>query len=184
MRRRRCLWCLIVEASGTSFPEISLIRAFKPRLFTVGPALLVLAAACSGGGDDTLLRHGVPAGQCRRDPVTGTPEDAPDVVGWNTDWSKNHDRPLRTDQHRLDPRDAILPDDPKFESVDDASQWLDGREPVAFLELDGEASGLPLRILTWHEIVNDEVAGVPVAVTYVRSATAQSDSTAGSTARR
>ena len=149
--------------------EFSLIRAFKPRLFTVGPALLVLAAACSGGGDDTPSGTASPPGNAGETPVTGTPEDAPDVVGWNTDWSKT-----TIDLSELirgigssDPRDAIPPlDDPKFESVDDASQWLDGREPVAFLELDGEARAYPLRILTWHELVNDEVAGVPVAVTY------------------
>lgn len=40
-------------------------------------------------------------------------------------------------------------------------------EPVMVLELDGaEARAWPIRYLTWHEIVNDEVAGVPVAVTF------------------
>jgi hypothetical protein len=33
-------------------------------------------------------------------------------------------------------------------------------------ELDGDARAYPLQILTRHEIVNDEVAGVPVAVTF------------------
>ncbi|MCU9848693.1 DUF3179 domain-containing protein [Defluviimonas sp. WL0024] len=44
---------------------------------------------------------------------------------------------------------------------------LDDREPVMVLEL-GEAKprAWPIRYLTWHEIVNDEVAGVPVAVTF------------------
>ncbi|MDI3336142.1 DUF3179 domain-containing protein [Defluviimonas aestuarii] len=40
-------------------------------------------------------------------------------------------------------------------------------EPVMALEVDGaEARAWPIRYLTWHEIVNDEVAGVPVAVTF------------------
>ena len=39
-------------------------------------------------------------------------------------------------------------------------------EPVIVLEIDGEAKAYPLRILIWHEIVNDELAGVPVVVTY------------------
>ena len=43
---------------------------------------------------------------------------------------------------------------------------MDKDEPVIVLEIDGEAKAYPLRILIWHEIVNDEVAGVPVVVTY------------------
>lgn len=40
-------------------------------------------------------------------------------------------------------------------------------EPVMVLELDGaKPRAWPIRYLTWHEIVNDEVAGVPVAVTF------------------
>ncbi len=42
-----------------------------------------------------------------------------------------------------------------------------GNEPVITLELDGATPrAYPIRYLTWHEIVNDTVAGVPVAVTF------------------
>ena len=34
------------------------------------------------------------------------------------------------------------------------------------LEIDGDARAYPVQILIWHEIVNDTVGGVPVAVTY------------------
>ncbi|MCU4653561.1 DUF3179 domain-containing protein [Roseibacterium sp. SDUM158016] len=41
------------------------------------------------------------------------------------------------------------------------------REPVLTLVPEGEvARAYPMRYLTWHEIVNDVVAGVPVAVTF------------------
>ncbi len=44
---------------------------------------------------------------------------------------------------------------------------LDPREPVITVALDGAAPrAYPLRYLTWHEIANDTIAGVPVAVTY------------------
>ena len=44
---------------------------------------------------------------------------------------------------------------------------LPGREPVMVLSLPGApARAYPLRYLIWHEIVNDTVAGVPVAVTF------------------
>lgn len=39
-------------------------------------------------------------------------------------------------------------------------------EPVIGLTVAGETRAYPLRVLMWHEIVNDELAGVPVAVTY------------------
>jgi len=39
-------------------------------------------------------------------------------------------------------------------------------EPVITVTTNGHSKIYPLRILTWHEIVNDSVGGVPVAVTY------------------
>jgi hypothetical protein len=55
---------------------------------------------------------------------------------------------------------------PRFESVQDADGWLNAREPVQVAEINGDARAYPLQILMWHEIVNDEVGGEPVAVTY------------------
>jgi hypothetical protein len=43
---------------------------------------------------------------------------------------------------------------------------LADREPVIGLIVNGDARAYPLRILIWHEIVNDTVGGVPVAVTF------------------
>ncbi|MEX1009407.1 MAG: DUF3179 domain-containing protein [Acidimicrobiia bacterium] len=56
-------------------------------------------------------------------------------------------------------------DSPRFERAADVD-WLDKREPVIAVELDGESRAYPVRILVWHEIVNDTLDGVPVAVTY------------------
>jgi len=65
------------------------------------------------------------------------------------------------------PKDGIPPiDDPKFVSVEEADAWLDPREPVIVVTLDGETKAYPLQIMTWHEIVNDEVGAVPVSVTF------------------
>lgn len=57
-------------------------------------------------------------------------------------------------------------DDPGFETVDQADQWLDDLEPVIHVEIGGEARGYPIQIMMWHEIVNDVVAGEPIAVTF------------------
>lgn len=64
------------------------------------------------------------------------------------------------------PPDALPSiDEPPF--VRARSVWfLQDREPVIALEIDGDARAYPLQILMWHEIVNDVVGGVPVAVTY------------------
>ncbi|MBC8331295.1 MAG: DUF3179 domain-containing protein [Anaerolineae bacterium] len=85
---------------------------------------------------------------------------------WSTDFC----------QHSIDyseifsggpPPDGIPPiDAPRFEEITSADSWLENREPVIGLVLNGEARAYPLQILTWHEIVNDEVAGLPVTVTF------------------
>jgi hypothetical protein len=65
------------------------------------------------------------------------------------------------------PRDGIPPlDNPRFESVASADEWIEDLEPVIFLVYQGEARAYPLQILTWHEIVNDEIGGDPVVVTF------------------
>jgi hypothetical protein len=65
------------------------------------------------------------------------------------------------------PRDGIPPlDNPGFESVPSANQWIEDPEPVILLNLNGDIRAYPLQILIWHEIVNDEVGGTPVAVTF------------------
>jgi hypothetical protein len=65
------------------------------------------------------------------------------------------------------PPDGIPPiDNPQFVSVDQADEWLADNEPVVFLENEGEVHAYPVQILMWHEIVNDTVGGLPVAVTY------------------
>lgn len=56
-------------------------------------------------------------------------------------------------------------DDPQFQSADSAT-WLRPNDTVIGVEIDGETKAYPLRILNVHEIVNDDLAGRPIAVTY------------------
>jgi len=64
------------------------------------------------------------------------------------------------------PPDGIPPlDEPRFEDLSGVD-WLAAKEPVVAIEIKGDAVAYPLQILTWHEIVNDEIGGVPVAVTF------------------
>ena len=65
------------------------------------------------------------------------------------------------------PKDGIPAiDDPKFISVEEAKQWLLPVEPVILVQVGDDARAYPLQILTWHEIVNDAVDGVPLTVTF------------------
>ncbi len=56
-------------------------------------------------------------------------------------------------------------DDPTYVSADRAD-WLADDDLVIAIVVDGEARAYPLRILNVHEIVNDEVNGNPLTVTY------------------
>ncbi len=65
------------------------------------------------------------------------------------------------------PKDGIPSiDAPQFVTPAEADAWLDPVEPVVLMELNGEARAYPLQILTWHELVNDTLGGVPVTVTF------------------
>jgi hypothetical protein len=56
-------------------------------------------------------------------------------------------------------------DDPKTLAAEEA-EYLFAGEPVFGLVVGGEARAYPLRILDWHEVVNDAVGGVPVSLAY------------------
>jgi hypothetical protein len=88
------------------------------------------------------------------------------TAGWKTDFS-NATVPLEEFRSGGPPKDGIPSiDDPNFASTDEASDFVSDREPVAVVERGGEVRAYPLQILTWHEIVNDEIGGEAVAVTY------------------
>jgi len=63
------------------------------------------------------------------------------------------------------PRDGIPALDEPATIPADEAPW-DDDEMVVALTVDGEARAYPLRILEWHELVNDRVAGRPILVSY------------------
>ena len=85
--------------------------------------------------------------------------------GWKTDFTKTS---IAFDEivSGGPPRDGIPSiDNPLFVNASEV-QDMDEREPVIVFPLEGVPRAYPLRVLIWHEIVNDEIEGVPVAVTY------------------
>lgn len=64
------------------------------------------------------------------------------------------------------PRDGIPSiDDPKFQPASQITDIAD-QEPVIQFDVGEDVRAYPLRVLMWHEIANDTVGGIPVAVTY------------------
>ena len=85
--------------------------------------------------------------------------------GWKTDFSR-HTIEWSSVLSGGPPRDGIPAiDKPKIVALSQVTN-LAPTEPVIGLVVKGEARAYPLRVLMWHEIANDIVGGVPVAVTY------------------
>lgn len=65
------------------------------------------------------------------------------------------------------PKDGIPAiDNPSFDTVEQASSWIAPLEPVIAVKLGDTSRAYPLQVMTWHEIVNDEVDGIPISVTF------------------
>jgi len=93
-----------------------------------------------------------------------------DPSSWKTDWGSTDFSKHSVDYSEImsgGPRkDGIPPiDNPKFVALSDLKD-VAGTEPVIGFSHNGDAHADPLRVLIWHEIVNDTVGGLPVSVTY------------------
>ena len=85
--------------------------------------------------------------------------------GWKTDFSKTTIK-FGEILSGGPPKDGIPAiDKPIFKPIGQIANITD-KEPVVSLAISGKARAYPIRILIWHEIVNDTLGGVPVTVTY------------------
>ena len=57
-------------------------------------------------------------------------------------------------------------DNPRFVGPGEADQQMESFERVLGVSINGDHRAYPLNMLSRHEIVNDTVGGVPVAVTW------------------
>jgi hypothetical protein len=93
-----------------------------------------------------------------------------DPLRWGSEWPDTDFSKYSIDLGEIlsggPPKDGIPSiDAPRFLPIS-ADTDLADTEPVIGLIVHGEARAYPLRILIWHEIVNDTVGGIPVVVTY------------------
>lgn len=95
---------------------------------------------------------------------------AGDVRKWRAEWPRTDFSKTSVDLGDIfsgGPKKDGIPaiDDPHFEPAD-AVVTLGEEEPVVSVAVGGETRAYPLQILIWHEIVNDRIGKVPIAVTY------------------
>lgn len=140
------------------------------RLILLITSVAVLAAACgTDGGRQTS------AGS---DPSSATPVTVEHVASTEEEdtisalvnrFHADHPDPLIDPDDLLSggpPPDGIPPiDEPKFLRAEDVD-FLEDTEPVLALTVGDESRAYPVQVLIWHEIVNDTIDGIPVAVTY------------------
>ena len=132
-------------------------------------ALLVVLGACAPG---KIVAPGAAstaqAGSVELEAVTGSArEDVPSALARidNPALPAPLVDPARVISGGPAP-DGIPPiDAPRFQPAGDVD-WLTDDEPVLAPAIGQPARAYPVRILIWHEIVNDTIDGRPVAVTY------------------
>src|SRR5258708_26919433 len=158
---------------------MSIARLFWSKMkwvFVLVLALLVVGSAI------VLTTHRPAPAQTSAHPVAGfqtnatsttcgalLPREPPPefaTVEFKTDFSK-HCVPYSQIVSCGPPKDGIPAlNAPKFVSVSTADTWLKPNEAVILFQAGDDARAYPIQILIWHEIVNDTVGGVPVAVTF------------------
>lgn len=162
-------------------------RRLNSVLVLILLAIAVVACA-SFGKRDLTIAGGEPrlseTTELSSNTVESTPQQAVDEAGcedpfqgesvqfpiqfWEgrTNFCK-HSVPYTHFQSGGPPPDGIPAiDSPEFESTTQADDWLEDDMPVMFFEQNDDARAYPMAILIWHEIVNDEVGGMPVALTF------------------
>lgn len=95
--------------------------------------------------------------------------DSPDHPIIKRDWQNTNFNKLNVSLSEIisggPPKDGIPAiDDPQFLPAKQVD--IGETEPLIRLSINGDTRAYPLRVLIWHEIVNDTVGGTPVAVTY------------------
>lgn len=140
----------------------------RPRLvwLRIGSAtavLLLVLIACGGAS----AGNGKAAGRALRE-VSSSPREHT-ISALSDPAAGGLPRPLVDPAEILSggpPPDGIPAiDHPRFERAGGVS-WLRDREPVLALTVDSDSRAYPIQVVIWHEIVNDTIGGIPVAVTY------------------
>ena len=98
--------------------------------------------------------------------VTDTNGDTADEIRVTKDGTKYLVHPNKI-RGGGPPKDGIPSiDNPKFVTVEEADEWIQDNELVLAIIYKEVKRVYPLQILVFHEIVNDNIAGDPILITY------------------
>ena len=100
--------------------------------------------------------------------TTATPQSQklPDGRGGAFDVTR-HNIPLGEIRGGGPPKDGIPSlTNPQFVSAKEAGKFLLSWDRVLGVEHNGVAKAYPIKILNWHEVVNDSIADKPIAVSW------------------
>jgi hypothetical protein len=132
------------------------INHLSRQTWGLGLAILLLLAACTGGKETAVSPSPTPTS-----PTAAATESFDSPAQFPAD--KYADYEIIT----LLPRDAIPAiDNPQFLSATDANEFYDPDELIIGVEFNGDARAYSVPFLSNHEIVNDTVGGVKIAVTW------------------
>lgn len=147
-------------------------------MLTMFGALALVAAACGASIDDAAAEETTteaPMSTAAATPTTVSAEAASSALpagpsALDEPGSGEFPEPLVPLDEIISggpPPDGIPPiEDPVFLDVADNLEILDPVESIVALEINGDARAYPIRVMIWHEIVNDTVGGEAVSVTY------------------
>ena len=119
----------------------------------------------SNGGGDATIPQGAEARPTVSLPAFGSLPTGPSAL--DDPHSSEFPAPLVADILSGGPPPDGIPaiDEPQFLPAAEV-EWLADQEAVVVVPIDADARAYPAQILIWHEIVNDIVGGVPIAITY------------------
>ena len=134
------------------------------KLFVIAAAFVLTFSACAerGSAEQTAAEN-TPKPEAEE----GEPINIPGTEStFSTDFSRYS---VEADEILSGgpPKDGIPSlTDPDFVSLESASAWIGAMEPVILVVKGERKKAYPLQILMFHEIVNDTIGEIPIAVTY------------------
>ena len=149
------------------------------RWTALAAGLLALAVACGGAGP-TAAQTGAATQSGTPEGSAVAPQSVPDLdrsihsvpladILFDT-FGRTRARfvPLSeiSDELQTGLRDAIMPVGRPAYGGSDALPWLTDDDLIIGYESGAEAFAFPIKVLNFHEIVNDTIGGVPVLITY------------------
>lgn len=90
------------------------------------------------------------------------------TVPAHADWDySKHSIPVEDIQGGGPPKDGIPAlFNPEYLTAKEADKFLKLEDRVLGLTLNGVSRAYPIRIMSWHELVNDEIGGTPYLVSW------------------